>query len=223
MHNRPMTNMSSRVAGWQEFINTLSTLPDRMLDALPAAMRDDPQIQQEVGRLALESLAHSTLAAIGGDGDAPQFLPSLGQTLNVGQPNADTIYRSATITPGGSYRLTGRRGSLSLAVLSQVVPRQPSKRKHLELASLRVDDSDRFELIIGPARPDGYDGDWWELDPAASQIMIRMVSADWGNEVDPTLSIERIDIPLGRTRPPAEVLEQRLRTLPVIVDTMALR
>lgn len=222
MHNRPMTNMSSRVAGWQEFINTLSTLPDRMLDALPAAMRDDPQIQQEVGRLALESLAHSTLAAIGGDGDAPQFLPSLGQTLNVGQPNADTIYRSATITPGGSYRLTGRRGSLSLAVLSQVVPRQPSKRKHLELASLRVDDNDRFELIIGPTRPDGYDGDWWELDPAASQIMIRMVSADWGNEADPTLSIERIDIPLGRTRPPAEVLEQRLRTLPVMVDAMAL-
>jgi hypothetical protein len=52
--------------------------------------------------------------------------------------------------------------------------------------------------------------------------MIRMVSADWGNEIEPTLSIERVDKPVGRPRPPAATLEQRLRRLPMGVDTMAL-
>ena len=213
------------VPGWQEFVERLGTLPDRMLAKLPEEMRSDPQIQQEVARLALESLASSTLATLGGDPDAPQFLPSLGQVLNVGQPNADTIYRSAAIAPEGTYRLTGKRGSLSLAVLVQVVPQGTAgagMRSHLNLADVHVDDEGRFDVLVGPKRPEGYTGDWWQLEPGARQIMIRMVSSDWSREVDPTLSIERVDTPLGRSRPPAATLETRLRRLPQLVDTMAL-
>ena len=67
---------SSGVPGWGEFAESLRTLPDRMLAKLPVSMRSDPQVQQEVARLALEALATSTLETIGGDGDAPVFLPS---------------------------------------------------------------------------------------------------------------------------------------------------
>lgn len=218
-----MNDSSHNVAGWREFVDSLDTLPARMLEKLPAAKRDDPQIQQEVARLALESLAHSVLAAIGSDGEAPQFLPTLGQVLNVGQPNADTVYRSAHIAADGAYRLTGKRGSLALAMLSQVVPRSHAgPRKHLELAQVSVDENDCFDILVSAEKPPGYTREWWELDPAAVQIMIRMVSADWENEEDPTLSIERVDKPLGRPRPPADVLEKRLRALPTQVETMAL-
>lgn len=220
-----MNHGNAGVAGWREFVDSLSTLPERMLAKLPEERRNDPQTQQEVARVALESLAYSSLVAIAGDGDAPQFLPTLNQVLNIGQPNADTTYRSTTITPGGTYRITGRRGTLALAVMVQVIPQgQPGSgmRKHLNLANLEADAQDRFEVIASPIRPDGYDGDWWELDPGARQLMIRMVSADWGNEIEPTLSIERIDRPPGRPRPPAAVLEQRLRALPMTVDVMAL-
>lgn len=51
-----MTKRTLGVAGWQELIDNLATLPDRMLAKLPAAQREDPQIQQEVARLALGSL-----------------------------------------------------------------------------------------------------------------------------------------------------------------------
>lgn len=106
-----MTSQSaeSSIAGWDEFIESLRTLPDRMLSKLPPEKRSDPQLRQEVARLALESIASTTIEAIGGDGDCPAFLPSIGQLLNIGQPNADTIYRSARITPGGSYRIRGAR------------------------------------------------------------------------------------------------------------------
>ena len=209
------------VAGWSEFAETVRTLPDRMLAKLPPEMRNDPQIQQEVARLALEAISSQSLEAIGGDGDAPVFLPSIGQVLNIGQPNADTIYRTATIAPGGAYRMRGKRGALRLSVLAQVAPRAgPSDgpRAHLNLAELKADADGRYDLLLSAERPAGHTGDWWRLDPQAIRLMLRMVSADWGKEAEPTFSLERIDKPMGRKRPPAATLERRLRELPKAID-----
>ena len=142
---------ASGVAGWGEFAESLRTLPDRMLAKLPVAMRSDPQVQQEVARLALEAVSTTTLEAIGGDGDAPVFLPSIGQILNVGQPNADTIYRGALITPGASYRIRGLRGSLRLTVLAQVVPQGSAgagAREHLHLSDLKADAQGRYDVLL---------------------------------------------------------------------------
>lgn len=215
----------SSVAGWAEFVESLRTLPDRMLAKLPAEMRSNPQVQQEIGRLALEAVASQSLSAIGQDGDAPQFLPSLGQVLNVGQPNADTVYRSAVISPGGSYRIRGQRGTLNHTVLAQMIPPGTpggSDRPHLHLSSLKTDPDGRFDLLLSATKPDGHTGDWWKLNPASAMLMVRMVSGDWSSEQNPTLSIERVDQPIGRQRPPAQVLEQRLRRLPKSVDMLAL-
>ena len=52
--------------------------------------------------------------------------------------------------------------------------------------------------------------------------MLRMVSADWGKEAEPTFAIERTDKPVGRPRPSAASLEQRLRALPRSIDSIAL-
>src|ERR1700736_4203919 len=93
----PVAATKSSVAGGDELVETLRTLPDRMLAKLPAEKRGDPQFQQEVARLALESFTSGAIDAIGGDADFPALLPTIGQLLNVGQPNADTIYRSARI------------------------------------------------------------------------------------------------------------------------------
>ncbi|MEO6717747.1 MAG: hypothetical protein ABIM50_10945 [Novosphingobium sp.] len=216
---------ASSVAGWGEFAESVRTLPDRMLAKLPIAMRGDPQVQQEIARLALEALTTSTLETIGGDGDAPVFLPSIGQLLNVGQPNADTIYRAASITPGGSYRIRGRRGSLRLTVLAQVVPQGSAgagSRAHLHLSDLKADAEGRYDVLLSATRPAGYTGDWWQLDPRATRLMLRMVSADWGKEAEPTFAIERTDKPVSRPRVPATTLEQRLGALPRAVDYIGL-
>jgi len=209
----------SGVAGWDEFIDSLRSLPERMLARLPESMREDPQLRQEVARLALESLASNTLAAIGADGDHPVFLPSIGQVLNVGQPNADTVYRSARITPGGSYRIRGQRGTLRIANIGEV---GQGIRNYHDFNSLRVDAEGRFDVLLSPSRPAGYTGDWWPLSPATGQLLMRLVSADWGQERAPTFSIERIDKPVARPRATAAELEQRLRALPAGVDFLAL-
>jgi hypothetical protein len=91
----------------------------------------------------------------------------------------------------------------------------------LDMATLKADKDGRFDLLISPTKPAGYTGDWWQLTPSAIRLMVRFVSADWGKEVEPTLSIERVDKPVGRPRPSAAFLERRLRTLPQSVDFIA--
>jgi len=92
-------------------IDGLKTLPERMLARLPGAMRRDPQLQQEVGRVALASLAYAAIDAIGGDGDHPVFLPASGPILNIGQPNADTVCRVARWRPAHRGLGAGSRHS----------------------------------------------------------------------------------------------------------------
>jgi len=219
------THSSQTVPGWENLIDSLRTLPGRMLSKLPEPLRADPQIQQEVGRLALAALASQATTAIGADGDAPQFLPSLGQVYNIGQPNADTVYRSASVTPGGTYRIRGNKGSVNHAVLAQMVPQDMAvsgSRTHLHLSSLAADGRGRFDVLLSTEKPEGYVGNWWQLHPAAHTLLLRIVSSDWATESNPTLAIERLDQPVGRKRPPAAVLEQRLTMLSRMVEMLAL-
>jgi hypothetical protein len=218
------TEMSD-IAGWDEFVDTLRILPDQLLGKLPPDMRDDPQVRQEVARVMLAALASSTLSTIGGDGDHPVFLPTIGQVLNVGQPNADTSYRLAQITPGGAYRISGNKGSIRMAVISQSAAardKQPSPRVYdHDLNKVPADAHGDFEVVLSPQRPEGYTGEWWELQPATNGLLLRMVSSDWSDEVDPTIAIERLDKPVEFPRPSADELEKKLRSLPVKVAFLA--
>ena len=211
------------MAGWNDMIDGLRDLPTQMLARLPEAQRNDPQIQQEIGRLALEAIASSALEAIGDDGDHPIFLPGPTQVLDIGQPNADTTYRVAALTPGATYRLRGRRGSVRMARIAEAGPRatkQETGKVNLgtprpvhDINALHVDARGRFDVILSPTRPAGYTGDWWQSLPDSNMLLVRFVSSDWGKEVDPTIAIERLDKPVTRPRPTAAELQQRLRSM----------
>jgi hypothetical protein len=204
---------------WDSFADELRRLGDQMIARLPERLRNDPQVQQEAGRLLLEAVAAQSIQAISADGDHPVFLPASNITLNVFQPNADTTYRRAVITPGGVYRLRGKLGSLRVFNLGQFGPIPANAGTGIaaptydDFKSLHHDAEDHFDVILSPTRPVGYNGDWWQLTPTASLVMVRQVAYDWTTEQDPSLSIERLDKPVERVRPDAAELEQRLRGL----------
>jgi hypothetical protein len=198
-----------------------------MMARLPERLRADPQIQQEAGRLLLEAVAAKTIEAIGSDGDHPVFLPALNATLNVFQPNADTTYRSAVISPGGTYRLRGERGSLRVLKLGQF-GRTPAKAStsisalaYNDFHELHLDQAGRFDVTLSPTRPQGYTGDWWQLQPGVSSLLLRQVDFDWAAERDPRISIERLDKPVERPRPDGAELERRLRNLATSIGNTA--
>ena len=78
-------------------------------EEIAMGQQSDPQVRQEVVRLMIEALAARSIEAIGGDPDHPQFLPSINQTLNVLQPNADTVYRAATIERSLGHETQAKR------------------------------------------------------------------------------------------------------------------
>jgi hypothetical protein len=211
------------IESWDALVDSLSKLAPAMLARLPESMRDDPQIRQEVGRLMVEAVASRALEAISGDGDHPWFVPTIGLTLNIFQPNADTIYKSATITPGGVYRLRGRRGSVRIAKIGEYSD-DPAENSvaagvhfstfgYHDINTLNVDANGVYSVILSPTRPSGYTGDWWRLDPRTKLLALRQVASDWATERDPTISIERLDAPVMRPRPSAAELEARLERL----------
>lgn len=217
----PATNAASAVTtpGWTEFLDGLRDLPARILARLPEDRRNDPHVQQEVGRLMLEALTARALEAISADPQNPVFLPSLNQTLNVYQPNSDTIYKNALIEPGGTYRLRGTRGSVRIFKLGQMSSAgTDGKSPVIPLAygdfnALPVDAEGKYDVILSPARPAGYTGNWWRLDPRARSLVIRQVASDWAKERDPTVSIERLDKPITRPRETTQALRARLDVL----------
>jgi hypothetical protein len=226
----PAAASPSPVAGWDAFIDALRDLPGKMLAKLPPEMQTDPQVQQEVANLALQALTSSSLDALASDGDHPAFVAQIGQVLNVGQPNADTIYRTARLTPGGTYRIRGYRGTLPILKVSESgpTPAEPGWkaekgiRPHHDFNTLKVDKNGNYDVLLSPERPAGYKGDWWQIQPTTTLLLLRMVSSDWSKERDPTFSIERVDTPAPRPRPSAAELERRLRQLPRSTDFIAM-
>jgi hypothetical protein len=215
------------VPGWTDFLDGLRDLPDRILARLPVEQRNDPQIRQEAGRLALSAVAAATIDALASDPDHPVFLPQINNYITTGQPNADTNYRAAKIAPGSVYRLRGRRGSMNQVRIAEVGPRPKQvegtvnlgkPRPVHDLNALKVDAEGRYDVILSPTKPEGYNGDWWQLDPTSNMLLVRMVGSEWGKEVEPTLSIERLDIPAARPRPAAATLEANLRSIPAAAD-----
>ncbi len=225
------TAPAASVPGWEQLIDGLRDLPAKMLARLPEKDRNDPQVQQEVGRLALSAITQAGISALASDRNHPVFVPSLNNYLTVGQPNADTNYRGVDLTPGGTYRLRGKRGTMRLARIAEAgpIPKQvpgtvnlgPKRWAVHDLNALKVDAAGRYDVILSPVRPAGYTGDWWQLDPNSERLLVRMVGSDWGKEQEPTLSIERIDGPATRPRPAAAVLEAKLRAIPAAAAFIA--
>jgi len=210
----------SPVEGWDDFVDSLRDLPAKMLAKLPPDQQADPQVRAEIGRLALEALTSSAIETLGADPKAPVWLPGIGEVLNVGQPNADTVYKMASVDPAETYRITGKRGTITLAVIAQVLMGS-NDRPHLDLADLNTDGEGRFSVLVGANRPEGYEGDFWKLEPETKRLMLRLVSSDWTHEVQPELTIERVSGPMGRPRPSAAELTARLRALPQAIGFIA--
>jgi len=207
-------------AAWDRFASDVHDLWARLYQSAPKRLRDNPQTRAELSRLMLEALTQQMIEALGQDGDHPAFFAHINYYLNLGQPNADTIYKRAIITPGGVYRLRGKPGSLTIAKMAQLGPTPDQTGggvralAYSDFSKLALGADGRFDVILSPTRHAGYTGDWWHLEPTTSSLLLRQVSQDWKKEVDPSVSIERMDVPVSKPRVPMAELDRRLAAIP---------
>lgn len=213
---------STELETWGNFVDKLRPLEQRILDKVPARLRDDPQIRQQTYRLLLMATARTSIDALVGDRKYPTFVPEINIAINLFQPNADTIYKSALIEPDGVYRISGNRGTILFAKLGQLGPdmlrtgQGSAPLSYLDLDDV-ADKDGRFSVIISPKKPEGYEGDWWELNPKAIKLMLRQVGYDWANEIDTSIAVERLDTPAAKPRLSAQQMSDSLAELPTMI------
>lgn len=222
-----MANDSDLIS-WEEFVDQLRPLGQRMMDRLPERLRKDPHVVQESHRLLMSGLMRGITDAIIGDRAHPIFVPELNVAQNIFQPNADTIYKTAMIDGAGRYRLKGDRGTVAMFVMAQLGPDTIRTGKHSpalathDFHALKLDENGQFDVIVSRTRPDGHDGDWWELHPNAEKFMLRIVGCRWGEEREPRFGIDRLDVDPSKGRLSAADLSARLAEIPGIAANCAL-
>lgn len=208
--------MSSALPSWADQMHALAEVGDNLL----AKWRDDPteHERQDMYRLALAMLSSGYLGRVAVDPWRPVWSPMWNYAYNQGGPVPDYVYMSTEVDGTGTYRISGFRGTTRFVEITQqqwiflgrVGEMKPAPATH-DLDDVQVDADGWFSVILSPERPEGYDGDWWQLDPGAVRLLMRKCSCDWRNEVDARVAIERLD-PAG-PEPSAEDIAARFGDL----------
>lgn len=186
--------------GWEDQIRALLPVGQRLLDNWG---RPDPSEEEKQDQwiLGLAMLANGYLGHVFMDPKRPVFAPYWNIAFNQGGPNPDFIYGWSEVDSDGIYRISGLRGTNRFTEFTQVNHRlwpEIGKQKNLnpitnDLDQLTLAEDGYFSVILSAKRPEGYDGDWWELRQDTGALLLRRCSTDWRNEVDSKIAIERLD------------------------------
>jgi len=168
---------------------------------------------QDMNKYALSALASGYYSYAYTDARRPAFMPLWNYASPQGGPNPDYVYSSTQVDPAGVYQVSGYRGTSRFVEITQQQedlpgtslepPKERPLRETRDLDEFTIGDDGSFSLILSAQRPDGYDGDWWRLDPRARRLLMRKCACDWKHEVDARVAINRLDDP-GRDMTPEE-------------------
>ncbi|MBK7948011.1 MAG: DUF1214 domain-containing protein [Deltaproteobacteria bacterium] len=202
---------------WKDYLARWAPVADRLV----ARLRDPADVddRQELYAMMLSALAGGHFGLVANDPDYPEFVPMLSQALNFAAPVPDFVYTYAPIRGGGTYRLAGHRGTtlFCFVTVSETYFTRTDKPKpglvNYDLDTLTIGDDGRFEVLLSAEKPADWKGDWWVLDPKATNLGVRHAAYDWLNEVDPRMTIERLDVPAQRPRPKAAEIAERMEEI----------
>jgi hypothetical protein len=186
---------------WADQMKALEGVGERLM----ATWRPDGATEverQDMNRLALSILSCGYLCRVYTDARRPVFMPLWNYASNQGGPDPDYVYSTTEVDPAGVYRISGHRGTTRFVEITQqsfdilapvhVDAPSPVPATH-DLDDLDIDDDGWFSVILSAERPEGHEGDWWELDPQTARLLMRKCSCDWVNEVDARVAINRLD------------------------------
>jgi len=177
---------------------------------------DSSQLEAETHRLIFQALTKSYLTIFQGDPRHPDWMPMLSNAYAHAAANPDTTYLFATIAGDGTYRLSGRRGTVRFVDVQSGVDMAGLHEKPgpgletFDLDQFRIGEDGSFSFLWSATRPTGYEGDWIPLDPRANYVFVRQVALDWENETDAQIAIERLDTPSTKPRMTAEEIDAHL-------------
>jgi hypothetical protein len=193
---------TSALPSWADQMRAL----ERVGENLMAKWRPDGATEaelQDMNKLALSILSEGYLCRVYTDAKRPVFMPLWNYAFNQGGPDPDYVYSTAEIDTAGVYRISGYRGTQRFVEITQqgfdmMSPEDmgaggPVPHTHDLDDDATLDDDGYFSVILSATRPDGYEGDWWELGTGTRRLLMRRCSCDWTHEIDARVAIERLD------------------------------
>ncbi|KHO22076.1 DUF1214 domain-containing protein [Mycolicibacterium setense] len=186
-------------AAWRELLSAFAEFDTNFLDG-PKAVRGQLAVAEGYQNLAT-MLALSLDMNFFADPVAPRFIDTLTPfrpDRRWGGDNTDCYYGYAVVDPRRTYRVSGAANDSAMYSVTVYNEPEPGAWPNRTVGLLYdtdigVDESGRFAAVLGPRRPQGYDGPFIELSPDARGILTRDYHEhpDTGRRVD--WEIEVID------------------------------
>jgi len=191
---------------------------------------NDPHYRADIYQQILMNLSYAYFVFFHADPEHPDWSP-LWNPVYRQQPNPDTLYLHAPLRGDLTYRVSGHRGTCHGLVFSTQegfsgTVESPSEVKDVRIIDakdLEIGSKGEFELIFSQERPAGYSGNWAPTLPGTDTLMVRYISQDWENEIDPRLSIECLDpVPPKRRLSPADITDriEKMAVFPAKMDRL---
>ena len=182
--------MSNEQAVWDAFCEQLKAAGKVIMrDDLPTTAFDRAEGLRYMARLTKAGL--DTFCELTGP-KYPVFRPQ-ADMVKMGLDNPDNYYVGASIDAKYDYRIRGNRGTIHFLGFAAQAQNFAARNKvlggagHLNHGDMEIDSEGNFE-IIASQRP--HDGNWLQLGPETSQILVRQSYLDKLKERPATLSIE---------------------------------
>lgn len=205
---------------WRDYADIIAGA-ERLIEQAPQALNE--QQRQELYRLMFAAVSTGYLSAFA-DARYPSFVPTVSNVLNTIGVNPDFIYGYTPLDGSGTYRLSGQRGDEIFVVIDfsaggfGVVDELGPSVGVLDIDQLQLTASGEFEVILSAQRPQGYEGDWFELAATTKTAAFRKAAYHWGKGADTRLAIERLDDVGSAQRLCAEETARRLGLLAAYIE-----
>jgi len=181
---------------------------------------DDPDYRADVYRQIMMNLAYGYFLHFHADAEHPDWIP-LFNPVFMQQPNPDTLYVYSPMRGDLTYRVSGTRGTCHSLIFSTQhgatgaagTMEEFGNINTFDTKGMQVGPNGEFEIIFSAERPQGYTGNWSPILPDTDTLMVRYVSLDWENEVDPQLAIECLDKVGPKKRLTREEILERIKRM----------
>lgn len=178
---------------------------------------DDPAYKADVYRQIMMQFSYGYFAFFHADAEHPDWSPLWNPVFTL-QPNPDDIYLQSPISPQYRYLVRGTRGTVKMLTFNTMmnnagypggVDMTGEQYSDLDDRTLQIDADGTFEILLSAEKPEGHAGNWLQIKPLATMLMVRQRSYDWVNETDPTLTIENLDpVPPKARLTPEQILDR---------------
>jgi hypothetical protein len=210
-----------------ELLDYLKPLEEAAAEISNTWHPEDPAYRSDLYRQVVMNLSYGYFVCFTADAEHPDWSPLYNPVFTC-QPNPDDIYLFSPLRDDLTYRVGGKRGTVSkvIFVTQKGIPGTIAEVSgygavnSLDEQDFTVGEDGEFEIIFSARRPAGYQGNWSELKPTADCIFVRYRMIDWENEVDPQISIECLDPVPPKPRLTEQDITERLKLLASIPANM---